>query len=107
MFSLNNSALHLIALHQNLWPTSAVASALPYRWTQTLQDVTVSIPVRPGSKSRDLIVEIKQKRVKVAVKADGPDGVLLDGELPHEVKVDDSTWTLGQRNRVPSVFCRP
>jgi hypothetical protein len=70
-------------------------TALPYRWHQTLNELTVSIPVPAGSKSRDLIVEIKKKALKVALKGKGPEGVIIDGELPKEIKVDDSTWTLG------------
>lgn len=70
-------------------------TALPYRWHQTLDELTVSIPVPAGSKSRDLIVEIKKKALKVALKGKGPEGVIIDGELPKEIKVDHSTWTLG------------
>lgn len=53
-------------------------------------DVTVPVPV--GSKSRDLVVEIKKNSIKVGVKGQEP---ILAGELCKEIKVDDSTWTLG------------
>lgn len=62
-------------------------------WKQTLQDVTVSIPVPAGSKSRDLVVEIRKKHLKVALKGQP---AILEGELAKEIKVDDSTWTLGE-----------
>lgn len=51
------------------------------------------MPVPAGSKSRDLVVEIKKLRIKVGLKGKEP---ILEGELPKEIKVDDSTWTLGQ-----------
>ncbi|KAK4052254.1 hypothetical protein OIO90_004476 [Microbotryomycetes sp. JL221] len=75
----------------------AEQAALPYRWQQTLQDVTVSIPVPAGSKSRDFVVDMKKKSIKVALKQapkDGSSPSFLEGELPQEIKVDDSTWTL-------------
>jgi hypothetical protein len=68
-------------------------TALPYRWKQTLQDVTVTVPVPAGTKSRDLVVEIKKTKLKVSLKGKEP---IIDDELAKEVKVDDSTWTLGK-----------
>lgn len=75
--------------------------ALPYKWTQTLNDVDLTVPVPVGSKSRDLVVEIKKGSIKVGVKGQEP---ILSGELCKEIKVDDSTWTLGKqlRARQPS-----
>lgn len=73
-------------------PAHTLHTALPYVWRQTLQDLTVTIPVPSGSKGRDLVVEIKKKSLKVGLKGKG---LILEGELYKEVKVDDSTWTLG------------
>jgi hypothetical protein len=67
-------------------------TALPYRWRQTLTDLTVSIPVPAGTKGKQLEVVIKKKSIKVGLK--GQEAV-LEGELAKEVRVDDSTWTLG------------
>jgi hypothetical protein len=55
--------------------------------------VTVTIPVPPGTRSRDLIVEIKKTKLKVGLKGIEP---IIDDELCKEVKVDESTWTLGK-----------
>lgn len=55
--------------------------------------MTITIPVPSGSKSRDLIVDIKKKGIKVGLKGAA---LILEGELCKEVKVDDSTWTLGE-----------
>lgn len=66
--------------------------ALPYKWRQTLQDVTVTIPVPPGTKGRDLIVTYTKTKLKVGLKGKDP---IIDDELCKEIRVDDSTWTLG------------
>lgn len=71
----------------------SVHAALPYKWTQTLNDVDITVPVPVGSKSRDLVVEIKKGSIKVGLKGREP---ILAGELCKEIKVDDSTWTLGK-----------
>lgn len=78
--------------HWKLIDYLQIAIALPYRWKQTLQDVTVTVPVPQGTRSRDLIVDIKKTKLKVGLKGKEP---IIDDELCKEVKVDDSTWTLG------------
>ncbi|GAA5985562.1 hypothetical protein JCM11641_007995, partial [Rhodosporidiobolus odoratus] len=62
--------------------------ALPYRWRQTLTDVTVSVPVPPGTKGKQLDVVLKKLSIKVGPKKEPP---VLEGELAKEIKVDDST----------------
>ncbi|WCJ26956.1 Nuclear migration protein nudC [Euphorbia peplus] len=62
-----------------------------HSWTQTIQELTVSIPVPPGTKSRDIICEIKKKSLKVGLKGQAP---ILDGELFETIKVDDCFWNL-------------
>lgn len=54
--------------------------------------MTVTIPVPQGTRSRDLIVEIKKTKLKVGLKGKEP---IIDDELCKDVIVDDSTWTLG------------
>lgn len=66
-------------------------ATLPYEWTQTLVDVDVNVPVPPGTRGRDLVVEIKKKRLSVGLKGQPK---ILEGELCKDIKVDDSTWTL-------------
>ncbi|KAM0751749.1 nuclear movement protein nudC [Meredithblackwellia eburnea MCA 4105] len=70
---------------------------LPYKWKQTLQDVDVSVPVPHGTRARDLTVTIKKNSLKVALK--GQDSI-IEGELPKEIKVEDSTWTLDDSKEV-------
>jgi hypothetical protein len=39
-----------------------------YSWTQTLSEVTVVVPVPPGTKGRSLDVLIAKQRLRVGVK---------------------------------------
>ncbi|KAF2085145.1 CS-domain-containing protein [Saccharata proteae CBS 121410] len=70
---------------------AAEQAKLPYKWTQTIQDVDITIAVPANIKGRDLDVELKKRKLKVAIKGQEP---FIDGELPKEIKIDDSTWTL-------------
>ncbi|KAG2496687.1 hypothetical protein HYH03_005105 [Edaphochlamys debaryana] len=61
-------------------------------WTQTADDVSVSVPVNNGVKGRDVKLEVHPKRMKLAIS-----GVpVLEGGLEDagEVRVDDCFWTL-------------
>ncbi|GAA5945624.1 hypothetical protein JCM1841_002467 [Sporobolomyces salmonicolor] len=71
--------------------------ALPYRWRQTLSDLTISIPVPSGTRSKQLDIQIKKQFIKVAIKGGE---TILEGEMPKEVKVDESTWTLDDSREV-------
>ena len=58
-----------------------------YSWTQSLQDLQVTVAVPAGTKAKLLTVDIKKKALKVQVK--GADAK-LDGELFQSVKLEDS-----------------
>jgi hypothetical protein len=62
-----------------------------YVWTQTLGDLNVVIELPRGTKSRDLVVDIRNKKLKVAFK-NGT--TLVEGELYNRIVVDDCCWTL-------------
>lgn len=64
---------------------------LPYKWTQTLNEAEVSIPIPGNLKSRDLVVDLKKSHIKVSVKGQTP---IIDGDTPFPLNTDDSTWTL-------------
>ena len=66
--------------------------ALPYSWKQTLEDVDVVVPVPKGTRSRDLVVVIKKKKLTVGLKGKDP---IMAGDFCEDVKVEESTWTLG------------
>lgn len=67
--------------------------ALPYSWKQELGEVDIVVPVPKGTRSRDLAVVIGKKKLSVGLKGKEP---IMSGELCKEVKMDDSTWTLGR-----------
>ncbi len=62
-----------------------------YVWAQQLAEVAITVPVPVGTRSRDLVVDIGKKRLRVGLKGQPP---IIDGELHKTVKVDDSFWTL-------------
>ncbi|WOL11551.1 protein BOBBER 1-like [Canna indica] len=62
-----------------------------YSWTQTLQEVTVNIPVPQGTKSRFVTCEIKKTHLKVGLKGQPP---VLDGDLYQPVKAEDCFWSI-------------
>jgi len=76
---------------------TAEQAALPYKWKQTLQDVTVTIPVPSGTKSKMLVVDIKKTHLKVGLKGEQP---IIDDALCKEVRIDDSTWTLDDQKEI-------
>ncbi len=45
---------------------------LPYKWTQTLTEADVTIPIAGNLKSRDLIVELKKTKLKAQIKGQDP-----------------------------------
>ena len=64
-----------------------------YNWSQAVREVTVQVPLPPGTKPKDLVVEIKPKHLLVALKSNKAEPI-LDGELCEKVKVEDSFWTV-------------
>ncbi|RYP77213.1 hypothetical protein DL771_001262 [Monosporascus sp. 5C6A] len=69
----------------------AEQAALPYKWTQTIGDLDITITVPGNLKARDLVVDIQKNKLKAGVKGQDP---IIDGDLPHAVRPDESTWTL-------------
>jgi len=50
----------------------AEQATLPYKWTQKIEDVDVTIPIPGNLKAKDLIVEIKKTRIKAQIKGQDP-----------------------------------
>ncbi|XP_009144038.1 protein BOBBER 2 [Brassica rapa] len=71
-----------------------------YSWTQNLQEVTVTIPIPSGTKSRSVTCEIKKNRLKVGLKGQDP---IVDGEFFNAVKPDDCFWNI-EDQKVVSVL---
>ncbi|KAI3458014.1 hypothetical protein Pfo_014677 [Paulownia fortunei] len=68
-----------------------------YSWGQSLQEINISVPVPPGTKSRFIACEIKKKHLKVGLKGQPP---VVDGELFQPVKVDDCFWSLEDQKSI-------
>ncbi|PSS32309.1 Protein BOBBER like [Actinidia chinensis var. chinensis] len=68
-----------------------------YSWGQSLQEVTINIPVPPGTKSRFITCEIKKNHLKVGLKGQPP---IIDGELFQSVKVEDCFWSLEDQKSI-------
>ena len=65
---------------------------LPYRWRQTLSDVTVIVPVPKGTKGKEVEVILRTGHLKVALKqATHP---IIDGKLYKSIREEESTWNL-------------
>ncbi|KAI4110108.1 MAG: hypothetical protein L6R37_000001 [Teloschistes peruensis] len=64
---------------------------LPYKWTQTIKDLDVTVPVAGNLRGKDIEVVMTKTKLKVGVKGQEP---VIDGELTHPILVDESTWTL-------------
>lgn len=77
-----------------LKPNAGNGCDLPnYRWTQTLSDIELKIPSQAAFKlrPRDVIVNLKKKHICVGIKGQPP---ILDDELQHEIKLEETTWLL-------------
>ncbi|EEB88229.1 hypothetical protein MPER_14057, partial [Moniliophthora perniciosa FA553] len=42
---------------------AAEQAALPYKWTQVLGEVDITVPVPKGTRGRDLVVTIQKKKL--------------------------------------------
>merc|ERR1711998_386265 len=62
-----------------------------YRWTQTLPDLDVYVDVPPGTRAKQLNVEIKHKHLTIGFKGQPP---MIDGDLHQKVNLEDSFWNL-------------
>lgn len=76
----------------------AEQAQLPYKWTQTIRDVDVVVPVPANIRGRDLEVVLTKTKVKVAIKGQEP---ILEGDFPHPILVDESSWTLETTSKPP------
>jgi HSP20 family molecular chaperone IbpA len=51
---------------------AAEQAELPYKWTQTIKDVDVTIAIPANIKGRDLDVVLAKSKLKVAIKGQPP-----------------------------------
>lgn len=64
-----------------------------YSWTQTLQELEIRVPFKVNFplKGKDMVVNIEKKKITIGLKGHPP---VLDGPMPHDVKVDECTWCI-------------
>ena len=62
-----------------------------YSWTQTLEELTITVPVPGNMKGSHIICDIQKKKLVVGIK--GKDAI-LSGELTKTVNAEDAIWTL-------------
>uniref|UniRef100_A0A915L5Z8 Nuclear migration protein nudC n=1 Tax=Romanomermis culicivorax TaxID=13658 RepID=A0A915L5Z8_ROMCU len=85
---------------KGLMPNAGNGADMPnYRWTQTLGDIElkISFEVTFPLKTRDLVVEIKQKHLKVGLKGQSP---IIDDELYNKIKIEEAMWVLDDKKSV-------
>ena len=66
-----------------------------YKWSQQIMQVDVQIKIPAGTRANQVLCVIKNKHIKVQLK--GSDTPIIDGELFEKVKVDESEWTIEDR----------
>ena len=68
-----------------------------YSWTQTLEEVTVVVPVGRKVRGKECNIDMQRTSIRISVPSvteeNGCD-VVLDGELFAPVRVDDCVWNL-------------
>jgi hypothetical protein len=62
-----------------------------YSWQQTLRDVTISVPLPTGVKTKDVVCSSEGGKIVFGVRGQTP---VVDGALPAKVVEDDTLWTL-------------
>ena len=73
-----------------------------YDWSQSINEVTLQIPIPEGTTSKQMEIVIKAKHLYVKIK--GQDQPLIDGELQEKVKIDDSFWTVEDKKYINITF---
>eukprot|EP00581_Thalassiosira_minuscula_P009839 CAMPEP_0183704118 /NCGR_PEP_ID=MMETSP0737-20130205/1568_1 /TAXON_ID=385413 /ORGANISM="Thalassiosira miniscula, Strain CCMP1093" /LENGTH=366 /DNA_ID=CAMNT_0025930937 /DNA_START=110 /DNA_END=1210 /DNA_ORIENTATION=+ len=70
-----------------------------YVWTQTLQELSVTIPLPDNTRGRDLNVIMNKTKLKVGLKGKSSSPI-IDDSLTHTIIVDDSFWTVEDGNKL-------
>ncbi|XQJ28923.1 nuclear movement protein, putative [Leishmania guyanensis] len=62
-----------------------------YTFGQSEKEVTITVPLAPGTRGKSLCVDIKPKYLQIEVPSKG---TILAGELYKPISVHDSTWCI-------------
>lgn len=74
-------------------PNQGNGADLPtYKWTQTLQEIELNVPCGAEGrvKSKECVVKLQKKHLLVKIR----ERVVIDADLEHEIKLEESSWTL-------------
>ncbi len=73
-----------------------------YTWTQTLAELTVTIPLPPNTRAKDLNVVMSKKHLKVSLKNNNnqENAPQINSPLTKPIILDDSFWTIEDSNRL-------
>jgi hypothetical protein len=71
-----------------------------YVWTQTLEELNLTVPLPDNTRGRDLNVTIAKKQLKVGLKSAPKGEWIINGPLPKTIICDDSFWTIEDGNRL-------
>lgn len=76
-------------------PPVGNGSTIPgkYTWTQTLQELCITVPLPNNTRAKDLTVVISKNHLKIGLKAAGTKSI-VDDTLSKSIIVDDSFWTV-------------
>jgi len=70
-----------------------------WKWTQTLEEVELKIPlnVKFAVKPRDVVVKIGKKHITAGLKGHDP---IIDDELHSDIKLEESVWIIDNKQIV-------
>lgn len=75
-----------------------------YTWTQTLSELSVSIPVPDGTRGKDVSVVLNKNHLKVGllsqIRSPGGETWIVNSALTKSIVVDDSFWTIEDGSRI-------
>jgi len=66
-----------------------------YSWTQTLEELVVTVPMPAGIKGNQVVCNIESTNIKLGLKGQDP---ILDGKLQKKVNAEEAIWTLETNN---------
>jgi len=73
-------------------PNAGNGADLPnYKWTQTLEEIELRVPLPMAVKSKDVVVNLGKKNLKLGLKGHP---LIIDGDFEAAIKVDESAWVL-------------
>lgn len=63
-----------------------------YKWTQTLNEITVEIPLEQNVTKKDLIIDLRIDGAKITSK--NGQKIYLEGLWSDQIAFDDLNWTI-------------